>query len=60
MAERFTRPKRGAWITGVCAGLADRLGLPRSLVRLLFALASGAGGADVIVYFLLWTFTRAE
>ncbi|MEV4731338.1 PspC domain-containing protein [Saccharopolyspora sp. NPDC049426] len=60
MAERFTRPKRGSWIVGVCAGVADGLGLPRSLVRLLFVLAAGAGGAGVIVYFLLWTFTRAE
>ncbi|MFI0465508.1 PspC domain-containing protein [Saccharopolyspora sp. 5N102] len=60
MAERFTRPKRGSWIAGVCAGIADRLGLPRILVRLLFVLASGAGGAGLIAYFLLWTFTKTE
>ncbi|MDA3629870.1 PspC domain-containing protein [Saccharopolyspora oryzae] len=57
MAERFVRRRRGSWIGGVCAGIADRLGLPRILVRLLFVLANGAG---LVVYLLLWTFTKVE
>ena len=43
-------------IAGVCGGLAWRLGVDATLVRLVFALLSLAGGAGVILYFALWAY----
>lgn len=40
-------------IAGVCAALASRFGLSRTLVRLAFLLF-GLVGAGEIVYLLLW------
>lgn len=40
-------------IAGVCGGLADRFGLPTSLVRLAFVLF-GIFGAGEIAYLVLW------
>ena len=47
------RPSSGAWIAGVCAGLADRFGLPRGLVRLIFVIF-GFVGAGELAYLILW------
>lgn len=53
--SRLTRPRRGDGriIAGVAAATADGTGLPRWLVRLLFAVA-GLVGAGEIVYLVLW------
>jgi phage shock protein PspC (stress-responsive transcriptional regulator) len=40
-------------IAGVCAALADRFGVGRGLVRLLFALF-GVVGAGELAYVVLW------
>lgn len=50
-----TRPERGhgAVIAGVAAGVADALGLSRTLVRVLFVLA-GLVGAGELAYLVLW------
>lgn len=53
MAARLVRPRRGKWIAGVCAGIADRFGISRGLVRLLFVIF-GLVGAGEIVYIALW------
>lgn len=53
MAHQLSRPRNGKWIAGVCAGLADRFGLPRFLVRLGFVIFALVG-AGVIVYIILW------
>jgi phage shock protein C len=47
------RPRHGKWIGGVCAGLADRFGLPRFLVRLGFVIF-GLVGIGELVYIALW------
>jgi phage shock protein C len=47
------RPTRSGWIAGVCAGLADRFGISRGLVRLGFVIF-GLVGAGEIVYIALW------
>lgn len=49
------RPRRGDGrvIAGVCAALADRFGVSRTLVRLLF-LVFGIVGAGEIAYLVLW------
>jgi len=44
-------------VAGVCAGLAEHLGLNVRHVRLAFVLASVAGGAGVAAYLFLWALT---
>jgi signal transduction histidine kinase len=40
----------------VCGGLAARLGVDATLVRLVFALLALAGGAGILLYFALWVY----
>jgi signal transduction histidine kinase/phage shock protein PspC (stress-responsive transcriptional regulator) len=51
------RPIDGRWVGGVCAGLAEHLGLNVRLVRLGFILATFGGGAGIVVYAFLWALT---
>ena len=51
--SRLVRPSQGKWIAGVCAGLADRFGISRSLVRLGFVIF-GLVGAGEIAYIIAW------
>ena len=51
--SRLVRPSRGKVIAGVCAGLADRFGVSRGLVRLGFVLF-GLVGAGEIAYLIGW------
>lgn len=59
MAKRkqptLTRPPRGEGrvLAGVCAALADRFGLSRTLVRLVFVIA-GLVGAGELAYIIAW------
>ena len=53
MTSQLVRPRNGKWIGGVCAGLADRFGLPRLLVRLGFVIF-GVVGIGELVYIVLW------
>lgn len=55
MASRLERPVRGKGriIAGVCAAVADRFGLSRFLVRLVFV-TFGLVGAGEIAYIVLW------
>jgi phage shock protein PspC (stress-responsive transcriptional regulator) len=47
-------------IAGVCAGIADRFGLSRFLVRLLFVLSIVLPGPQVVVYVLLWVLIPSD
>ncbi|MCO8127146.1 PspC domain-containing protein [Acidimicrobiia bacterium EGI L10123] len=49
------RPRRGDGrvIAGVCAAIADRFGVSRTLVRLLFVIF-GLVGAGEVAYLVLW------
>lgn len=49
----LVRPRQGKIIAGVCAGLADRFGVSRGLVRLAFVLF-GLVGAGEIAYIIAW------
>ncbi len=49
----LVRPRSGKWIAGVCAGLGDRFGLPRVLVRTVFVIF-GLVGAGELAYIILW------
>lgn len=57
--SRLVRPRHGRWIAGVCAGLADRFGLPRALVRLGFVVF-GLVGAGEIAYVIAWVVMPKE
>src|ERR1044072_2277836 len=54
---RFARPAEGRVIAGVCAGIAQALGVDATLVRLVFALLALAGGAGILLYLALWIWT---
>jgi phage shock protein C len=49
------RPRRGQGrvLAGVCAGVADRFGISRGLVRLVFVI-TGLFGAGELAYLVLW------
>jgi phage shock protein PspC (stress-responsive transcriptional regulator) len=50
----LTRPRNGAMIAGVCAGLAQRFGVSANLVRLLFVLSCLLPGPQFVIYIALW------
>ena len=50
----LTRPRNGAVIAGVCAGLADRFGWSPFTVRLLFVLSLLLPGPQFLLYIALW------
>ena len=54
MASTLTRPRQGAVIAGVCAGLAERFGWSPFAVRLVFLLSCLLPGPQFVVYLVLW------
>jgi signal transduction histidine kinase len=54
MAEPFRRDRRAGLLGGVCAGLAQRLGVPVAAVRAVVVLGSVAGGIPVVLYLIAW------
>lgn len=50
----LVRPKEGRVVAGVCAGIADRFGWDRSLVRVLFVVSFLLPGPQLLVYLVLW------
>ena len=59
MATSLVRPRSGKVIAGVCAALADRFGLSRTLVRVGFVLF-GLFGVGEIVYIASWIIIPEE
>jgi phage shock protein PspC (stress-responsive transcriptional regulator) len=57
---RLVRPKQGRLIAGVCAALADRFGVSRTLVRVIFVLLGILPPPIIIVYLLLWIVIPSE
>ncbi len=53
MTATLVRPRRGKVIAGVCAALADRFGISRGLVRVVFVIF-GLVGAGEIAYLFGW------
>ena len=41
-------------IAGVAAGLADRFGMERGLMRLIFVLSLILPGPQILIYIVLW------
>jgi signal transduction histidine kinase len=57
-ARLFERSSDDRVIAGVCGGIAARLAVDATLVRLVFAILALAGGAGVLVYLALWIYAR--
>ena len=55
--RRMVRPVQGRYVGGVCAGLAQHLGLNVRHVRVGFILACFGGGAGIVAYVFLWALT---
>lgn len=53
MEKRLTR-SRDKKIAGVCGGLADFLGLDRSIVRIVWLLCVLLGGTGLLAYLIMW------
>src|SRR5437763_14198757 len=47
-------------LAGVCAGIAQTLGVDVTLVRLVFALLALAGGAGIVLYLALWLWNASD
>jgi phage shock protein PspC (stress-responsive transcriptional regulator) len=55
-----SRPRRGRWLGGVCAGLAARWSLPVARVRAAFALGTLVLGLGALLYVAGWLILPAE
>jgi signal transduction histidine kinase len=56
----FTTSPDERVIAGVCAGIAQTLGVDATLVRLVFALLALAGGAGILLYLALWAWADGK
>src|SRR6185503_7851642 len=56
----FTTSAEGRALAGVCAGIAQALGVDVTLVRLIFALLALAGGAGIVLYLALWAWSSSD
>jgi phage shock protein PspC (stress-responsive transcriptional regulator) len=59
-AGSLVRPRNGRVIAGVCAAIADRFGISRTLVRLAFVPSIVLPGPQIVVYLLLWILIPSE
>ena len=56
----LVRPRRGRWIAGVCAALANRFDTSPLIVRALFVVSTLIPGPQFVVYILLWVLIPSE
>jgi phage shock protein C len=54
MQNRLVRPENGRILAGVCAGLADWIGLDVTLIRLIFILFVFLPAPGLLIYLILW------
>jgi len=47
-------------VAGVAAGLADRFGMDRGMMRLLFVLSLILPGPQILIYIVLWVIIPEE
>jgi phage shock protein PspC (stress-responsive transcriptional regulator) len=60
LGPKLVRPREGRWIAGVCAGIADRFGMSRKTVRVLFVVSTILPGPQFVVYIALWVFVPGD
>ena len=58
--KKLVRPRKGRWIAGVCAGIADRFGVSRFGVRALFVVSVILPGPQFLIYIALWIFIPSD
>lgn len=56
----LVRPRRGKWVAGVAAGLAQRYGISPTVVRVLFVASMLLPGPQILVYIALWIIMPKE
>jgi phage shock protein PspC (stress-responsive transcriptional regulator) len=54
MQNRLIRPENGRILAGVCAGLADWVGLDVTIIRLIFIVFGFMTGSGLLIYIILW------
>ena len=59
-SNALVRPTRGRLVGGVCAAVAQRFGVSRALVRVLFVLSMLLPGPQVLAYLVLWIVVPSE
>ena len=52
--SRLVRPREGRVIAGVAAGLADRFGISRTVMRVVFVASMLLPGLQILIYLILW------
>lgn len=57
---RLVRPKQDRMIAGVAAGLADRFGISRTTMRVLFVVSLILPGPQILIYIVLWIIIPEE
>jgi phage shock protein PspC (stress-responsive transcriptional regulator) len=55
--SKFTRPLTERWVAGVCAGLAEQLGMDVAVFRII---ALFTAPVSIWIYILLWVFTTSS
>ncbi|MEU1783292.1 PspC domain-containing protein [Streptomyces abikoensis] len=60
MSAPLVRPRSHRMIAGVCAGLAERFGMSRTTVRVLFLLSCLLPGPQFVLYLALWILMPSE
>jgi phage shock protein PspC (stress-responsive transcriptional regulator) len=58
--RRLARGRENRILGGVCAGLAEYLGVDVILIRIAFVVLAFAGGGGVILYLLGWILIPEE
>lgn len=53
-AKSLVRPTEGRMIAGVAAGLADRFGITRTTMRVIFVASMLLPGPQILIYLILW------
>jgi phage shock protein C len=59
-SPELVRPRTGRRIAGVCAGIADRFGVSRRTVRILFVVSTLIPGPQFVVYIALWVLIPSD
>ncbi len=54
MQNRLVRPENGRVLAGVCAGLANWMGMDVTLVRIIFLILGFMTGSGLLIYLILW------
>jgi phage shock protein C len=59
--KQLVRPRKGRMVAGVCAGVAEYLGVDANIVRVVFAaLTIFSVGAGALVYLVAWAVVPEE